>query len=93
MTANDQIKYFCCKNNVNFMVAGCNICILCILYYCVLCVLYYICNEVQQNLRTRLGSRKTNLSPPSILQLTVPRSYFCCGSLLLKLWLVLAVRI
>ena len=29
-------------------------------------MLYYVCNEVQQNLRTRLGSRKTGLSttPP-----------------------------
>ena len=34
--------------------------------------------------------RKTGLSPPSILILTVPRRYFCCGSLQL---LVLAVRI
>ena len=57
-----------------------------------LCVLYYICNEAQENLRVRLGSRKTSLSPPppSILILTVPRQYFCCSSLLL---LVLAVCI
>ena len=48
-------------------------------YYCLLRVLYYICNEAQKNLRARL----------SILILTVPRRYFCCGSLLL---LVLAVR-
>ena len=64
-------------------------CIRLILYYCVLCVLIYIYNEAQQNLRARFGSRKTGLSP-SILILTVPRWYFCCGSLLL---LVLAVRI
>ena len=32
-------------------------------YYYVLCVFYYICIEAQQNLRTRLGSRKTGLSP------------------------------
>ena len=41
----------------------------------------------------RLGSRKTDVSPPplpGILILTVPRRYFCCGSLLL---LVLAVSI
>ena len=43
-----------------------------------------------QKPRARLGSRKTGLSPPSILILTVPMRYFCCGSLLL---LVLAVRI
>ena len=40
--------------------------------------------------RLRLGSRKTGLRSPSIFILTVPRRYFCCGSLLL---LVLAVRI
>ena len=28
-----------------------------------LCMLYYICNEAQLNLRARLGSRKTGLSP------------------------------
>ena len=44
-------------------------------------------------LKYRLGSRKPVLAPPptpSFLILTVPRRYFCCGSLLL---LVLAVRI
>ena len=30
----------------------------------------------------RLGTHKTGLSPPSIFILTVPRRYFCCGSLL-----------
>ena len=48
-----------------------------------------VCFEPWQKPRARLGSRKTGLSPPSILILTVPRRYFCCGSLLL---LVLAVR-
>ena len=48
--------------------------------------------EPWQKLKSSLGSRKTGLSPPprSILRLTVPRRYFCCGSLLL---LVLAARI
>ena len=52
--------------------------------------------EPWQTLRARLDSRKTGLRPPpqpptpSTLILTVPRRYFCCGSLLL---LVLAVRI
>ena len=53
--------------------------------------LYYICNKAQEKLRARLGSSKTGLSPPpSILILTVPRWYFCCGS---ELLFVLAVRI
>ena len=43
--------------------AGYSICILRILYYCVYYVLYYICNEEQQNLRARLESHKTDLSP------------------------------
>ena len=46
------------------LVAGYNICILRIIYYCVLCVLYCMCNEAQQNLMARFGSRKTGLSPP-----------------------------
>ena len=49
-----------------------------------------ICFEPWQKPRARLGSRKTGLSPPSILILTVPKRYFFCGSLLL---LVLVVRI
>ena len=49
-----------------------------------------VCFEPWQKPRARLGSRKTGLSSPSILILTVPRRYFCCGSLL---FLVLAVRI
>ena len=54
-----------------------------------------VCFEPWQKLRARLGTRKTGLNPPhththSIFILTVPRRYFCCGSLLL---LVLAVRI
>ena len=51
-----------------------------------------VCFEPWQKPRARLGTRKTGLSRPhpSILILTVPRRYFCCGSLLL---LVLAVRI
>ena len=32
-----------------------------------------------------LGARKTGLSPPNIFILTVPRRYFCCGSLLFLL--------
>ena len=49
------------------------------------------CFEPWQKPSARLGSRKTGLSPPpGILILTVPRRYFCFGSLLL---LVLAVRI
>ena len=53
---------------------------------------YYSLFLSYNKLRARLGSRKTGLSspPPSILILTVPRHYFCCGSLLL---LVLAVSI
>ena len=47
--------------------------------------------KAEQNLRARLGSRKTGLNPPpNILILTIPRRYFCRASLLL---LVLAVRI
>ena len=50
-----------------------------------------VCFKPWQKPRARLGIRKTGLSPPpSILILTVPRRYSCCGSLLL---LVLAVRI
>ena len=49
-----------------------------------------VCFEPWQKPRARLGSCKTGLSPPSILILTVPRRYFCCGSLLI---LILAVRI
>ena len=50
-----------------------------------------VCFKPWQKPRARLGIRKTGLSPPpSILILTIPRRYFCCGSLLL---LVLAVRI
>ena len=47
---------------------GYNICIFRILYYCVLCVLYYICNEAQQNLRARWGSRKTGLKGKATLK-------------------------
>ena len=50
-----------------------------------------VCLKPWQKPRARLGIRKNGLSPPpSILILTVPRRYFCCGSLLL---LVIAVRI
>ena len=48
-----------------------------------------VCFEPWQKPRARLGTRN-RFKPPSILILTVPRRYFCCGSLLL---LVLAVRI
>ena len=48
--------------------------------------------------KKRLGARKTCLSPPSIFIfiLTVPRRYFCCGSLLfllsvLILWFIYCV--
>ena len=51
-----------------------------------------VCFEPWQKLRARLDTRKTGLSlpPRGIFILTVPRRYFCCGSLLL---LVLAVCI
>ena len=69
------------------LVAGYNICILRILdYNCVLCVLYYICNEAQQNLTARLGSRKTgapqyfdtDLSKAVLLLWFLPVTCSCC---------------
>ena len=74
------------KLSTNVLTAP-RICIVCILYYCVLCVLYYICNEAHQNLRARLGSRETGLNPQYLI-LTVPRRYFCCGSLLLSVFII-----
>ena len=44
-----------------------------------------VCFEPWSKLRARLGACKTGLSPPSIFILTVPRRYFCCGSLLFLL--------
>ena len=48
---------------------------------------YFI--QIQTTCRCRIRWERS-FKPPSILILTVPRRYFCCGSLLL---LVLAVRI
>ena len=59
--------------------------VLCFTFSFLLCIILVI----YQKLRTRLGTRD-QFKPPSIFILTVPRRYFCCGSLLL---LVLDVRI
>ena len=45
--------------------------------------LLFIILVILQKLRARLGTHKTGLSPPRIFILTVPRRYFCCGSLVL----------
>ena len=62
----------------------------CFVFHISVLIIHYSCQVTEA-----VGEvgRKTGLSPPpqpSILILTFPRRYFCCGSLLL---LVLAVRI
>ena len=44
-----------------------------------------VCFGPWWRLRARLGACKAGLGPPVFFILTVPRRYFCCGSLLFLL--------
>ena len=62
--------------------------IFCFMFHISVPIIHYSCNITEA--MGEVGIPQNRFKPPSILILTVPRRYFCCGSLLL---LVLAVRI
>ena len=60
----------------------------CFMFHISVPIVHYSCNITEDE--GEVGVPLNRFKPPSVLILTVPTRYFCCGSLLL---LVLAVRI